>query len=103
MRGPRCATKHLAGAKTNWRLGCEGKYACKDCVKMGRPCFTFAQIKDEGSWTMHEFRLLPMHEQDRLKKPVAGQSEVRYWLNVETAFKKDDVIKDDEDDEDYVD
>ena len=86
---PQCVTKKLCGGKdlddaqiskggTKWRSGSEGKAACSDCVKAGRPCFTWYEGNDSGTWG--ELLLLPLHEQDRVKK-VGDGFEIRHWLN----------------------
>lgn len=88
MRGKQC--KHIKccvssklrvegrpKGRTNWRSGCEGKYACKDCVEENKPCFTW-DGESEG------FKMLPLHEEDRDERyPLKKGYEVRYWINRE--------------------
>lgn len=59
--------------RSMWRPGCECLYACSQCVTEGRPCFV---------WTQDEFRLLPLHDDDRIW-PVKKGAEVRQWINLE--------------------
>lgn len=59
--------------RSKWRSGCEGRYACSQCVKEGKPCFV---------WYENEFRLLPLHDEDRVW-PVEEHLEVRLWINIE--------------------
>ncbi|KAH9837517.1 hypothetical protein Tdes44962_MAKER08329 [Teratosphaeria destructans] len=74
-----CVTRKLEAKRTYWRKGCEGKYACTDCVAANRPCFTFAG-EEEASVEEWKFWLLPLHEDDR-KVAVEEGFEIRYWLN----------------------
>lgn len=59
--------------RSKWRSGCECRYACSQCVEEGKPCFV---------WYENEFRLLPLHDEDRVW-PVEEDSEVRFWINIE--------------------
>lgn len=82
---PLCVSQKCARKPTTWGLvnGRQnaGKYACVDCAKAGRPCFTYihggGHSRQKGG-----FRLLPLKESDRTKKVVKGQ-ETRYWINDE--------------------
>ncbi|KAK3114612.1 hypothetical protein LTR53_006909 [Teratosphaeriaceae sp. CCFEE 6253] len=86
---PQCITKKLCGGKvlsddvqlcggrTLWRRDAAGKAACRDCVAHGWPCFTWY---DCGDGSGGELLLLPLHEQDRVKKVETG-FEIRHWLN----------------------
>ncbi|KAK3671728.1 hypothetical protein LTR78_008461 [Recurvomyces mirabilis] len=67
-----CVTRKMQGKGARWRFGCEGKYACKDCVEKRYPCFT---------WDGEDFLLLPLHDDDRVRKVVEG-FEIRWWLNL---------------------
>lgn len=70
----RCVSRKLEGERTYWHPWYpRGRFACRTCVKENQPCFT---------WTGEEFRLLPLHDDDR-KYPVKKGLEIRYWLNVE--------------------
>lgn len=103
---PPCVTMKVAGRRTRWRPYCVGLYACKDCVKNGRPCFTWVEKEKEGAnkaWSTWEFRLLPLHEEDRTCRVVKGRREGRYWLNDGTRFQDKDVLKRDDGDDEYVD
>lgn len=97
-----CVTRKLAHKKTDWRPGFEATHACKDCVKNGRPCFVWIEEKS-SEWRHGEFRLLPLHDKDRTRLVVKDKTEVRYWINDDTEFNASDVVRADEDDEDYVD
>ncbi|KAF2765334.1 hypothetical protein EJ03DRAFT_354990 [Teratosphaeria nubilosa] len=74
-----CVTRKLEAKRTNWRKGCEGKYACTDCVAANRPCFTFVGEEDDSveDW---KFWLLPLNEDDR-KVAVQEGFEIKNWLN----------------------
>ena len=78
--GPVCVSQRCSKKPTNWgeREGM-GKFACVDCVKAGRPCFTYVS---GGDGRKGEFRLLPLRESDRTKKVVKDE-ETRYWVNDE--------------------
>ena len=92
VNNPLCVSQKLQrGARVKWRPGCEGKYACTDCVKAGRPCFT---------WMEQEFRLLPLCGEDRVKAVVVGKNEIRYWVNDSTKLVDTDAAG--SDDDDYV-
>ncbi|KAK5109233.1 hypothetical protein LTR62_007215 [Meristemomyces frigidus] len=67
-----CITRKMHGKPVRWRAGCEGKFACKNCVVLGLPCFT---------WNGADFLLLPLHEEDRVE-PVKEDYEIRWWLNL---------------------
>lgn len=95
-----CITKKLAKQRTAWRHGCEGVFACRDCVQYGRPCFVWEWEEEKTKeWKHGEIRLLPLHSEDRKKNVVRGKSEVRHWINDETVFQAGDVVALDEDDE----
>jgi len=79
-----CVTRKLQSARTRWRLGGEGMFACRNCVLANRPCFTFK----EG-----EFLLLPLHRLDRRVKVKEGR-EIRHWIN-----DKEEEKDEEEDDE----
>lgn len=72
-----CVTQKSRRKATTWRTEGEGKFACSDCVKHNRPCFTYVHGEDglKGG-----FRLLPLHEKDRTQ-PVFKHQETRYWIN----------------------
>ncbi|OQN98705.1 hypothetical protein B0A48_15371 [Cryoendolithus antarcticus] len=67
------AVRSKPARSTKWRNGDHGEFACTHCAGHGLPCFTWA--KEE-----REFRLLPLHEQDRAKQVEKG-FEIRYWVN----------------------
>lgn len=73
---PPCVTTKLlkiSNGKANWRAGHEGRYACLDCAREKRPCFT---------WDGEELYLLPLHEKDKTY-PEEDGFEIRTWLDVE--------------------
>ena len=69
-----CVTKKIGRGRVQWRPGCEGKFACKDCVAANQPCFTWDA-------SLQEFLLLPLHEEDRRMEVKEG-FEIRTWLNL---------------------
>jgi hypothetical protein len=83
---PPCVTMKLMGKRTKWHAGFEGLYACKDCALAGRPCFAWITLSkgqkeaDGKKWDHNEFRLLPLHEEDRVKT-ADKKNEIRYWIN----------------------
>ncbi|KAK4550511.1 hypothetical protein LTR36_000090 [Oleoguttula mirabilis] len=94
-----CVTKRVkGGGGTQWRAGCDGKYACKDCAKMKLPCFTW----DATQWS---FQLLPLHDDDRLDK-LDDELEMHFWVNEltpeEQAAAEIQGAFDDEDEAEYV-
>ena len=56
--------------------------ACKDCARLGRPCFTFVTTGgwEEDGCPKGEFRLLPLHKVD-VGVPATTGFELRYWVN----------------------
>lgn len=97
-----CITSKLARKKTTWRKGQEGSFACQDCVKMGRPCFTPVLGMGDDGWKYEEIHLLPLHELDRHGSVDGGKAQAQLWINEDTLFQKSDVL-DNEDDADYID
>ena len=96
---PHCVTTKLAKGRTKWVPGCEAKYACKDCVNHGRPCFAFTPKTDltADGWRYSEMRLLPLHNRDRIKPVVVGKTEIRHWLNDDIEItNRDDASSEDE-------
>ena len=102
---PPCITRKLSRKRTNWRKGYEGMFACRDCVKMGRPCFVWVPdgSTEDALWDKGELRILPLHHEDRTRPVVEGKTEVRYWVNDDREFQDNDVLKMEEDDDEYVD
>ncbi|KAK5163585.1 uncharacterized protein LTR77_010534 [Saxophila tyrrhenica] len=87
-----CVSQKCQGLRTTWRGG-EGMFACKECVKLGRPCFTFVCT---GGWgddgcPLGEFRLLPLHEGDRVKR-VKKDYEIRHWIDDEIVLVDTDEV-----------
>lgn len=105
---PVCVTTKLAKpGKAKWRHDGAGKFACRDCAKNGRPCFTWTEVqtnrKDAKDWSLWEFRLLPLHLNDRTRSVGRGNAAARYWFNEETRSEDKDVRTKDDGDAEYVD
>lgn len=58
---------------------------------------------DAKKWSLWEFRLLPMHLNDRTRSVGKGDAAVRYWVNDDVKFQDKDVRTKDDGDEEYVD
>lgn len=56
-RTKHCVARKMEGGRVQWRAGCEGKFACRDCVREERPCFTWSAERVESDF------------------------EIRYWIN----------------------
>ena len=89
-----CVTRKLQKRRMNWHKGEAGKYACKDCAKSGRPCFTYVALESDEGYEYGEFRLLPLLVSDRVREVVKDR-EIRYWVN--DSVKLVDVDEMDED------
>lgn len=77
-----CVSAKCSGkGRTAWHRGEEGKFACRDCVRDGRPCFAFVLKEWAGEGEDRgEFWLLPLRGRDR-EVEVRKGFETRYWIN----------------------
>jgi hypothetical protein len=94
-----CVTSQLDDElHTKWRHGDSGFFACSECAKAAKPCFTW--VRDEGGGEegdddevfgapKGEFWCLPVHKDDRRCKEVKGK-EIRSRVNEVESLSDED-------------
>jgi hypothetical protein len=94
-----CVTSQLDNdLRTKWRHGDSGFFACSECAKAAKPCFTW--VRDEGGGEegdddevfgapKGEFWCLPVHKDDRRCKEVKGK-EIRSRVNEVESLSDED-------------
>ena len=83
---PVCISRKCQQKVTKWSAGRKpGVFACLHCSRAGMPCF--AWTNKDGSAKRKEFRLLPLHPNDRGadSKEFLHGWRISTWVDVEEA------------------